>query len=331
MHELNYCPDVSDIEYINFSVKNTDNGYREEINYFEYMAGNIKLDNKELLELVNSSLKKSIEIEKERLETDSIYSPYYDNARHTYVKVTIKSGFFKKTRYIRFSNDDYNKCLDILSDNESYRNIYGNLPKYNKNNMNLLLEGIILPDESSVTEIYKVLCEEVAAMKNPLIWGKESDTFIYMQYLYNNVSTYANLPISPLVTPKTYKLCMEKANHLYIKENAGKYIKNLGTTASGSIEIIPLSEDYQYSGNYIYAYEEPDGNNKYEKEVINAVKNMSVIETVDPALLEADGALLCQITVTNYNPYYSFTVFAYIDKQYAISDNADQKVNVVLD
>lgn len=247
IHQLNYSPDVHDVEYV-ISSFNTYSNY--DYDYFQYRLKNHKLENDDIIRIITDTLKTNIEAEKKYLKSgDYSDSPANNNYG---IKVGIKSGSFTKYRNIYITEDKYNECMKMLENDSNITNIYMNLPEYDKSNMRLSIYPDY-DDYSKIINIYNSLREEVKNIDyiswHNLLYGLENnDTEIVnyetlnMSYVIDDNITYTSLPISTL-TPKTLMLYIELHNESI---DTGKYLATINNIDK-MIKTYPGCTDFEFN------------------------------------------------------------------------------------
>lgn len=247
IHQLNYSPDVHDVEYV-ISSFNTYSNYDKD--YFQYKLKKHKFENDDIIKIITDTLKTNIEAEKKYLKSGN-YSDSPANECYC-ITVGIKSGSFTKYRNIYINEDKYNDCMKILENDSAITDIYMNLPEYDKSNMKLS----IYPDfdnYSKILNIYNTLREEVKNIDyiswHNLLYNLNSNdeeifncTTLNMSYVIDDNVTYTLLPISTL-TPKTLMLYMELYNE---SNDTGKFLATFNNIDK-TIKEDPGCTDFEFN------------------------------------------------------------------------------------
>ena len=243
--EINYCPDVADMKSVSIAGK-----YDEE-DYFSVMNTRIRIEDPEALQLVHDSLAKGIRNEDE-LEH---YTPYA-------LQVTIRSSRGDRVRYLRFTEDDYQKLFEILGKQTAYREIYQELP-----DASVIMESYLglygfygdksVPAEAAMT-IYEVLRQEIQTVDfdtwlSACISGSHGEAMADLQLVVREGPELYNLRLSVYdFMPKTAAAIVQAFNQTHESDKT----KILEKLANAGEEVEKQIDGYGYwiQGENIYLY-----------------------------------------------------------------------------
>ena len=125
---LAYTPDASEIDYVTYS--NGDAYYYDSSdNYFDYMLKSVKFDDERLLSIITNALNEEVASFKTYRNTE--YSSWFGDyiGKRNTLNFTFVEGGKQTSRVIYLNDSDYNEVLDIIYQNEDYRNAYLKFPK----------------------------------------------------------------------------------------------------------------------------------------------------------------------------------------------------------
>lgn len=307
--EINYTPEVKDIEYVKISNQNSN--YTAD--YFQQKMNSYKITDSEIIRYVSDGLIQTIE-RKENFVNDNYVT----------TTVAIKSGLLTKYRRIVLEKKDYAKFSEILMQCEDIKNIYTRLPAYNKNTVSL--DGDFTADEKK--ELYNSIRQEV----------KHIDYKTWYNNLYNNCpqialsmntsvddqSVIANLPLTS-DTPKTLLMYMNHTNSNYDNSKLDGYIDYIKNYKDSdgyyNFYVTAYTSDF-VSSKSSYCYEASSKgdmdklNNIVENIKSNYSDNIESLSKNDKELVMVN--IYCDSpTSENKDKYTTTNFFTYIDSDIA--------------
>lgn len=251
--QLNYTPSSDKIEYVKLM---QDESPYSESTYFERILENYKIREPELINFVSDKLADTVK----HCKNNSAYDNFYRDD-YKVISVGIKSGVFMKYRNLCIPEDEYNQFYNILYSNNDIKQIFTNLPEYNKYSSLIEINGVI--DEKKSEEIYNTLREELKSI-DPTNWAglikmNNSPINLSFQTIIDDKTTYTNMPLS-ILTPKTLLSYINTVNSSVTKNDAYKINEVINTKNQNSktdeigysISMELLSEDFKFAKLYCY-------------------------------------------------------------------------------
>jgi len=325
--QLNFNPSASDVKYIVVSNAKTSN---DKIDYFEYGLSEKKITNQKLIDLLVENLSKNIEYEKSSYPVGSQNSSiYYSDGSSVqsystsskaqtskYVTVGFKTGLTVKYRKLYLDIDTYEKYSELLLSSEDIKDLYLNLPDYNKNLMSFSNALTVKENE----DIYNTLKEELKGMDYNVWYSQLYERHDINLFWTCNVNDTTTVTILPL-TSYTPKALLKYINYTNSKAQTPQLMEDIKKIIDGNVSIYSISiqsynTDFTQSSDRFNVSNVNKESNKIQK-AYNAL-NTNYLTTLDS--IKKDGKTLVRFdaniksgtnsTKSDYN-YYS--IFAYID------------------
>lgn len=269
--QLNYTPSGESIDYITLP---QDESIYSSPTYFERILGEYKITEPALVNFVSDKLAETVK----HCKNDNAYNNFYRDD-YSVITVGIKSGAFIKYRNLCVPNEEYELFYNILYSNEEIRQIFTNLPEYDR--YSSLIEITDPIDEKKSEELYNSLRDELKSVE-PASWAElvrlqDSPVSIIFQTIIDDVKTYTSMPLSKL-TPKTLQLYINTVNSSVTKEDADKIAKTIDAIDQNNgnnedmeyeIDIDVLSDDFKSIQSYCYIDSDNNGEEPLEIYEIN--------------------------------------------------------------
>lgn len=223
---LNFKPTKENVEYLLISNSTSNN----EMDYFEAAMSTKKITNKELIELLVSNLSKNIEYEKTSYPgysmTGSALMNYAKVPSYKYITVGFKSGLTVKYRSLYLETQTYNEYISLLGSSNDAKEVYMNLPNYNKNLMTFN-SGL---SEIENKDIYNTLKDEVKTLDYnqwySLLYDNYNTIKIRWNYNLNDTTTQTVLPLT-YDTPKALLKYIQAVNSVTDAQKVKEDLKHV--------------------------------------------------------------------------------------------------------
>ncbi len=196
---LSFEPTAKEIKSVTISQYNFTYGSSTD-GYFAAQASKLELDDEDIRKLVSNVLSENvanerIALKKRHYQSWSITDEYYS------YNVVIKTASGTHYRILQFDNKNYDKLLQLLSNNEQYKNIYTKLPDPNS------------PETTAVMSRYDYSVSNDDALKlyKAYLTDVENQSF---EKLYNDrvngsdEATIVQFDIDTVLGTKNYTICI---------------------------------------------------------------------------------------------------------------------------
>lgn len=156
---LSFTPDTDDIKSVQIYI--TD---RADINsdYYNALTGEIKLDSKEIREIISDALKDNVRETKRKLIGYSDYAEDYT--------VAINTTFGTHYRHIYFNESQYSSLINEIKKDTRYQDIFLKLPKYSDVSIKTYTSGIELTEDEE-KKLYEYCREDYLAAEFTDVFG----------------------------------------------------------------------------------------------------------------------------------------------------------------
>jgi len=332
--QLNFNPSPSDVKYIVVSNSNTNTNVNSELDYFENGLSDKKITNTKLIDLLLENLGKNIEYEKNSYPIGSQNSINYNvitsstqvngtsSKQQTSKNVTVgfKTGLTIKYRMLYLDMETYEKYSALLLSSEDIKDLYMNLPAYNKNLMSFNNKLTAKENE----DIYTTLKEEIKGLDYNLWYSLlyEKNDVINLNWTYNvnDKTTSTRLPL----TSYTPKALLKYTNYMNKSVEAPKIMEDIQKILDGdfsmyNINIQNYGSDFtEYLDNISFINKNKISDHKESVQKLYNAINTNYLTTMDS--ITKDGQIFVKLdialqTVNNsmssYDKYYS--IYTYID------------------
>ena len=151
---LSFTPDADDIKSVQIYI--TD---RADINsdYYNALTGEIKLDSKQIREIISEALKDNV---RETKWDSMAYNGYYGYVED--YTVAINTTFGTRYRHIYFNESQYSSLINEIKKDTRYQDIFLKLPKYSDVSINTHGTGIELTEDEE-KKLYEYCREDYLA------------------------------------------------------------------------------------------------------------------------------------------------------------------------
>jgi len=332
--QLNFNPSPSDVKYIIVSNSNTNTNVNSELDYFENGLSDKKITNTKLIDLLLENLEKNIEYEKKSYPIGSQNSINYNVITSSTqvngtsskqqisknVTVGFKTGLTIKYRMLYLDMETYEKYSALLLSSEDIKDLYMNLPAYNKNLMSFNNKLTAKENE----DIYTTLKEEIKGLDYNLWYSLlyEKNDVINLNWTYNvnDKTTSTRLPL----TSYTPKALLKYTNYMNKSVEAPKIMEDIQKILDGdfsmyNINIQNYGSDFtEYLDNISFINKNKISDHKESVQKLYNAINTNYLTTMDS--ITKDGQIFVKLdialqTVNNsmssYDKYYS--IYTYID------------------
>lgn len=274
--QLNFLPNESDVKYVIV----TNSSSSKDKDYFQTAMSSKKITNKELISLLLDNLQKNIGYEKTSYPTTNYYyegiksvnpakGTLNSNSTGEYVIIGFNTGISTKYRKLYLDSDSYQKCVSLMLSSEDIKDLYLNLPEYDKKLMTLQNNF----SSSENEELYNSLREEIKNLDYKTWYTLLNDKYINIgiqwNYNYNDLETITSFPLTSY-TPKTLLKYMNIINETVdkskLKEELKSIINNSNNDYTYHIDFESYNSDFTDILNKYY-----NGSTQYNKEFLNGL------------------------------------------------------------
>lgn len=222
-----YTPEADDVEAI--YIENPTGEYYRQISFGQYAlekAGQIRIDNKDAIKIATDHLK----INNEHSKKGDFYSYAYNYEEYKpdgieYVQYTelnivyVSNAGIKRTRNIYIPVEDYGAMMDLVQENEAYKEVFYKFPEAVNRSFAVFEQfeyNYLDLSDSDLNEIFECLKAEIRSL-DFTTWA----TYLTTENNYNcfefsyipvNEDLNLNFYFDGAILPKTTALVMEKTN-----------------------------------------------------------------------------------------------------------------------
>lgn len=216
---VSYSPTAADVSSVRIvSTGDSDTFWSDENHdYFLQKTSGVQLDDPQIIDMVTSRLESSLALAN-RSERD-FYSACDKNS---VLVVSIKSGGISHVRRIVIYDEDIALLSDRLAQNDSYQEVYMNLPDTMSSISDSLTANMNF-DKQERTKLYTVLQEEINSigfeawyklLNTGADYEKEEQPITYLHFYVPGYSSWSSfdVPLYPSVLPKTLNAYLQLYN-----------------------------------------------------------------------------------------------------------------------
>lgn len=317
-HVVNYTPNAEEIDTIQLISPKTYSYNYQPLLYFTKSTEEIKLNNDKIKQIISDNLKLAVNSIKE-----SNNNFFYSTDNSTVKTVAIHSGSKTYYRNITISEKDLMIIGQELAKNETFRNLYLNLPQVGKNDTTIHLQNVEFNKETQEA-IYNTFRNELANMEfgewytilnSQYMLDKDSPLdYIIMTSSLGTNSYTAEIPITSDFKETCNLYLKEIQNNSKSKQDDFLNLFNQTSNMQFSVDFTILNTEDNTIYDTLYYYNKDDNNFKnIDKDELSKVlaiigKSFNVTPSIESEIIRITGYSMNNTDYKNENYYFYISI-----------------------